>query len=35
MLLRGRTDVIKGFVAKTGMKFDAPLKLTIEGAGRI
>ena len=26
LLLRGKTDVIKGFVAKTGMKFDAPLK---------
>lgn len=31
LLLRGKTDVIKGFVAKTGMKFDAPLKLTAEG----
>ncbi len=31
LLLRGRTDVIKGFVAKTGMKFDAPLKLTEDG----
>ncbi len=31
LLLRGKTDVIQGFVAKTGMKFDAPLKLTIEG----
>ena len=31
LLLRGKTDVIKGFVAKTGMKFDAPLKLTPEG----
>jgi DNA topoisomerase-3 len=31
LLLRGRTDVIQGFVAKTGMKFDAPLKLTAEG----
>ena len=28
LLLRGKTDVIKGFAAKTGMKFDAPLKLT-------
>ena len=35
LLLRGKTDVIKGFVAKTGMKFDAPLKLTPEGADRI
>lgn len=31
LLLRGKTDVIKGFVAKTGMKFDAPLKLTPQG----
>jgi DNA topoisomerase-3 len=31
LLLRGKTDVISGFVAKTGMKFDAPLKLTEEG----
>lgn len=31
LLLRGKTDVIEGFVAKTGMKFDAPLKLTPEG----
>lgn len=31
LLLRKRTEVIKGFVAKTGMKFDAPLKLTPEG----
>lgn len=31
LLLRGKTDVIKGFVAKTGIKFDAPLKLTAEG----
>ena len=31
LLLRKKTDVIKGFVAKTGMKFDAPLKLTPEG----
>lgn len=28
LLTRGKTDVISGFVAKTGMKFDAPLKLT-------
>lgn len=31
LLLRGKTDVIEGFVAKTGMKFDAPLKLTEGG----
>lgn len=31
LLLRGKTEVIKGFVAKTGMMFDAPLKLTPEG----
>lgn len=31
LLLRGKTEVIQGFVAKTGMKFDAPLKLTPEG----
>lgn len=31
LLLRKKTDVIKGFVAKTGIKFDAPLKLTPEG----
>ena len=31
LLTKGKTDVIKGFVAKTGMKFDAPLKLTKEG----
>ncbi|MFR4351902.1 MAG: topoisomerase C-terminal repeat-containing protein [Roseburia sp.] len=31
LLIRGKTEVIKGFVAKTGMKFDAPLKLTAEG----
>ena len=31
LLTTGKTDVIKGFVAKTGMKFDAPLKLTKEG----
>ncbi len=31
LLLRGKTDVIEGFVAKTGMKFDAPLKLTEDG----
>ena len=31
LLLRKKTDVITGFVAKTGMKFDAPLKLTETG----
>lgn len=31
LLTRKKTDVIKGFIAKTGMKFDAPLKLTPEG----
>lgn len=31
LLLKGKTDVISGFVAKTGMKFDAPLKLTEDG----
>lgn len=31
LLLKKHTDVIEGFVAKTGMKFDAPLKLTAEG----
>ena len=31
LLLRGKTDIIKGFVAKTGMMFDAPLKLTEDG----
>jgi DNA topoisomerase-3 len=31
LLIRKKTDVISGFVAKTGMKFDAPLKLTEEG----
>lgn len=31
LLIRKKTDVIKGFVAKTGMKFDAPLKLTPDG----
>ena len=25
------TEVISGFVSKTGMKFDAPLKLTEDG----
>lgn len=31
LLQKGKTGVICGFVAKTGMKFDAPLKLTGEG----
>jgi len=31
LLTKGKTGVIQGFVAKTGMKFDAPLKLTAEG----
>lgn len=31
LLLRGKTDVINGFIAKTGMMFDAPLKLTEDG----
>ncbi len=31
LLTRGKTGIITGFVAKTGMKFDAPLKLTPEG----
>ena len=31
LLIRKKTDVIEGFVAKTGMKFDAPLKLSEEG----
>ena len=31
LLLRGKTEVIQGFIAKTGMMFDAPLKLTPEG----
>ncbi|MCI5493544.1 MAG: DNA topoisomerase [Lachnospiraceae bacterium] len=31
LLIRGKTGVIEGFVARTGMKFDAPLKLTPEG----
>ena len=31
LLIRKKTDVISGFVAKTGMKFDAPLKLTADG----
>lgn len=31
LLIRGKTEVIDDFVAKTGMKFSAPLKLTEEG----
>lgn len=31
LLTKGKTGVIEGFVAKTGMKFDAPLKLNEEG----
>ena len=31
LLTDRKTDVIEGFIAKTGMKFDAPLKLTEEG----
>ena len=31
LLINGKTGVIEGFIAKTGMKFDAPLKLTKEG----
>ena len=31
LLTKGKTDVIEGFVARTGMKFDAPLKLTEDG----
>lgn len=31
LLTRKKTGVIEGFVARTGMKFDAPLKLTEEG----
>lgn len=31
LLTIGKTDVIEGFVARTGMKFDAPLKLTEDG----
>ena len=31
LLTEKRTDVIQGFVAKTGMMFDAPLKLTEDG----
>lgn len=31
LLTKKKTEVIKGFVAKTGMMFDAPLKLTQDG----
>ena len=31
LLTNKKTDVISGFVSKTGMKFDAPLKLTDDG----
>ena len=31
LLIKKRTEVIKGFVAKTGMMFDAPLKLMEDG----
>ena len=31
LLTNKKTGMIEGFVAKTGMKFDAPLKLTAEG----
>ena len=31
LLTNGKTGVIEGLIAKTGMKFDAPLKLTKEG----
>ncbi|MBR3811191.1 MAG: topoisomerase C-terminal repeat-containing protein [Agathobacter sp.] len=31
LLTTGKTEVIEGFVARTGMKFDAPLKLTEDG----
>ena len=31
LLTEGKTEVIEGFVARTGMKFDAPLKLTEDG----
>lgn len=33
LLTKGKTEVIQGFVAKTGMLFEAPLKLT--GDGRV
>ena len=31
LLQEKKTDIIEGFIAKTGMKFDAPLKLTEDG----
>lgn len=31
LLTKGKTGVIEGFIAKTGLMFDAPLKLTEEG----
>lgn len=31
LLIKKKTDVVKGFVAKTGMMFDASLKLTEDG----
>ena len=31
LLIKKKTEVIKGFIAKTGMMFDAPLKLTEDG----
>lgn len=31
LLTKKKTEVISGFVSKTGMKFDAPLKLTQDG----
>lgn len=31
LLTKGKTEVIQGFVAKTGMLFEAPLKLTEDG----
>lgn len=31
LLTKKKTEVISGFVSKTGMKFDAPLKLTEDG----
>lgn len=31
LLTRGKTEVISGFIAKTGMMFEAPLKLTEDG----
>ena len=31
LLVMKKTDVIKGFLSKSGTKFDAPLKLTEDG----